>query len=262
MPRFWILSDLHTDVTDWRVDQVPEHDVCIVAGDTRDGLCRSIAWMEEHLVPVARKVVYVPGNHDFYNTRWQSELERGHASAAAAGIILLGTGEAIELAGALIVGATLWTDYGVQGEPWRQIAMANAGDRSTGMRDHRKIKRRLLNGETNAFRPSDAAILHAAQLGQIRRTLEAPFEGPTVVVTHHAPHPRSLLHGYPTVAIDGAYASDLTRDLEGPHAPALWIHGHIHVSRDYTVGGTRVIANARGRLGENPSFDATLTVTP
>ncbi|MBE7246614.1 MAG: hypothetical protein INR63_16850 [Actinomycetospora chiangmaiensis] len=140
--------------------------------------------------------------------------------------------------------------------------MAAAGDRSTGMRDHRKIKRRLLNGETNAFRPSDAAIMHAAHLGQIRRVLETPFDGPTIVVTHHAPHPRSLLHGYPTVAIDGAYASDLSRDLEGPNSPDLWIHGHIHASRDYTVGRTRILANPRGRLGENLGFDPALVVSP
>ena len=68
--------------------------------------------------------------------------------------------------------------------------------------------------------------------------------------------------------IDAAYASDLPAMLEGPHAPDLWIHGHIHRSVDYTVGRTRVLANPRGhdtshrrRDGawieklENPAFD-------
>jgi Icc-related predicted phosphoesterase len=40
----------------------------------------------------------------------------------------------------------------------------------------------------------------------------------------------------------------------------LWIHGHIHTSSDYVIGGTRVVANPRGyphKNGgqENPSFD-------
>ncbi|MGH1574537.1 metallophosphoesterase [Methylobacterium sp. P31] len=261
MPRFWILSDLHIDVSDWRIEAVPEHDVCIVAGDTRDGLVRSIAWMEQHLVPVTRSLIYVPGNHDFYGHRWQSELARGRDAAAAADFSLLGLGEAVHREGVQIVGATLWTDYAVQGEAWRSVAMAVAGDRLAGMRDHRKIKRRLPGGDTNAFRPGDAAALHHDHLGRIRRALAEPYEGPRIVVTHHAPHPRSLLHGYPTETIDAAYASDLTADLEGPDAPDLWIHGHIHASRDYTVGRTRVLANPRGRLGENPSFDAMLTVT-
>ncbi|MBE7200722.1 MAG: metallophosphoesterase [Parafilimonas terrae] len=259
--RIWILSDLHIDGTPWTPERLPEHDVCIVAGDVRDGLVRSIGWLAEHIVPRSPSVIYTPGNHDFYNSRWQSELARGRDAAAAAGISLLAVGEVIHRDGVRLVGATLWTDYGVQGEPWRAISMAAAGDRLGGMRDHRRIKRRLLNGETNSFRPQDAAIVHADQLGRIRRVLAEPHEGPTVVVTHHAPHPRSLLHGYPTVAIDGAYASDLTRDLEGPGAPDLWIHGHIHASRDYTVGGTRIIANPRGHPGENLGFDPGLVVT-
>ncbi len=261
MPRFWILSDLHTDVSDWRPETVPEHDVCIVAGDTRDGLVRSIAWMAEHLVPQTRSLIYVPGNHDYYGHRLQSELARGRDAAAAAGFSLLALGETVTRGGVRIVGATLWTDYAVQGEAWRSVAMAVAGDRVGGMRDHRKIKKRLADGGTNAFRPSDAAALHHDHLARIRRALEVPYEGPTLVVTHHAPHPRSLLHGYPTVTIDAAYASDLTRDLEGPHAPDLWVHGHIHASRDYTVGRTRIVANPKGHPGENPAFDPTLVVS-
>lgn len=259
--RIWTLSDLHVDVSAWTPEAVPTHDVCIVAGDVRDGLVRSIAWLAEHAVPRSPSVIYVPGNHDFYGHRLQSELARGRDAAAAAGISLLAVGEAVRREGVRIVGATLWTDYAVQGEVWRPVAMAAAGDRLGGMRDHRKIKRRLPGGETTAFRPTDAAACHAEQLGRIRRVLAEPFEGPTVVVTHHAPHPRSLLHGQVTETIDAAYASDLSRDLEGPDAPALWIHGHVHVSRDYRVGATRVVANARGRLGENPGFDPELVVT-
>lgn len=258
--RIWVLSDLHIDVTDWRPEAVPDHDVCIVAGDTRDGLCRSIAWMAEYLAPVARSLIYVPGNHDFYGHRLESELERGRDAAAAVGFSLLALGEVIHREGVRIVGATLWTDYAVQGEAWRTVAMAVAGDRLGGMRDHRKIKRRLPGGDTNAFRPGDAAAAHADQLGRIRRVLETPHDGPTLVVTHHAPHPRSLLRGYSTETIDAAYASDLSPDLEGPHAPDIWIHGHIHASRDYTAGRTRVVANPRGRLGENRAFDPQLVV--
>jgi Icc-related predicted phosphoesterase len=39
--------------------------------------------------------------------------------------------------------------------------------------------------------------------------------------------------------------------------PALWIHGHVHESFEYTIGQTKVACNPRGyvRYGENAGFD-------
>ncbi|KQO42449.1 hypothetical protein ASF49_15650 [Methylobacterium sp. Leaf104] len=261
MTRAWIFSDVHDDADCWEAPAVPVCDVAIVAGDVADGLTkRSLPWLAACVAPYVRHVVYVPGNHDFYGSRWQSELERGREAAAAAGIHLLAVGEVLAIEGVRIIGATVWTDYALLGEAWRAPTMASCGDRNGGMRDHRKVKVRTASGETNAFRPSAAAAEHVAQLGRIERALAETWDGPTVVVTHHAPHPASLGRQGPLQAIDAAYATDLTRVLEGPDAPALWIHGHIHRSADYVVGGTRVLANPRGRHGENPAFDPALIV--
>ena len=78
---------------------------------------------------------------------------------------------------------------------------------------------------------------------------------------HLLPHPRSLLEGAWRQHADAAYASDLTEVLEGSTAPDLWVHGHIHVFRDYVVGRTRIVANARGYRKQNPAFDPTFTIT-
>ena len=32
----------------------------------------------------------------------------------------------------------------------------------------------------------------------------------------------------------------------GRGKPALWLHGHVHNSNDYMVGGTRVVSNPKG----------------
>ena len=77
--------------------------------------------------------------------------------------------------------------------------------------------------------------------------MSLPHAGPTVVVTHHAPHPRSLMA--PMDSLNPCYASDLTW-MVAKHAPVLWVHGHCHVPSDYTVEGTRIIANPRGYPGE------------
>ena len=41
------------------------------------------------------------------------------------------------------------------------------------------------------------------------------------------------------------YATDLD-SLIGDLRPALWVHGHTHVTREYDVGGVPVVSNALG----------------
>jgi Icc-related predicted phosphoesterase len=88
-----------------------------------------------------------------------------------------------------------------------------------------------------------------------------PFDGKTVVVTHHAPHPISIAPRYARDALNPAFASDLT-DVISQHQPDLWVHGHTHSSFDYVVPGTktRVVCNPMGYDDENPSFDVGLVV--
>lgn len=274
MTSVWILSDIHADASPWVPPPGPRVDVAIVAGDVSDGLCRrAIPWLAEHVVPRAGATVYVPGNHDFYRTRMPDEIERARHDAIAAGIRMLDLGQTLNLGPLQIVGATLWTDYRVGGEGTRAAAMATCGDRHSGMRDHRRIQTRDRLGIPAAFRPTDAAALHARHRARVEEALSAPWDGLRIVVTHHAPHAGSLLHGEARETIDAAYASDLTALMEGEGAPAIWIHGHVHRSADYVVGRTRVLANPRGhdtsfrrRDGtwiderENPAFDGGLVI--
>ncbi|MGG3812338.1 metallophosphoesterase [Methylorubrum rhodesianum] len=275
MPTALIMSDLHVDASPWQLPPGPRVDVAIAAGDVADGLCRrALPWLAEHVVPRARHVVYIPGNHDFYGGRLPDELARARDSAIAAGIRLLDCGQVLHVDGVRIVGATLWTDYAV-GEPrWsRPWALRDCGDRELGMRDHRRIQTRDRLGHPAPFRPPAALSLHVDHRDRVARVLAEAHGGPTVVVTHHAPHPRSLPSGAPVGPTCAAYASDLSALMENPGAPDLWIHGHVHVSRDYTIGRTRVVANPRGhdtsftrRDGtwaderENPAFDPFLVL--
>jgi Icc-related predicted phosphoesterase len=91
-----------------------------------------------------------------------------------------------------------------------------------------------------------------------------------VVVTHHAPHPNSVHPRFAGNAINAAFVSDLGAAMG---SAVLWIHGHTHDSFDYTVRGTRVVANPRGYcrkirsddggtaiVCENAAFDPGLVV--
>jgi hypothetical protein len=59
------------------------------------------------------------------------------------------------------------------------------------LNDHRLIRYREESGHYSRFMPWHAAAEHRLDLAFIRSELATPHDGPTVVVTHHAPHPGS-----------------------------------------------------------------------
>lgn len=132
------------------------------------------------------------------------------------------------------------------------------------MNDYRCIK--VGQGRSrDTLRPKDTILAHRATRRFLEATLSTPFAGETVVVTHHAPSFRSLRqwdpeHPHRFLELDWCYSSDLEFFMHGATAPVLWIHGHIHASRDYQVGDTRIVTNPRGYPRENLDFDPSLVV--
>ncbi|WP_297505918.1 hypothetical protein [Ferrovum sp.] len=98
----------------------------------------------------------------------------------------------------------------------------------------------------------------------LERQLQAPFDGKTVVVTHHLPSFKSVAGRFQKSAMSAAFASNLD-DLLGSDKACLWVHGHTHDSLDYEVKGMRVICNPQGYIlsnsrPENMDFDPGLVI--
>ena len=111
--------------------------------------------------------------------------------------------------------------------------------------------------------PEDTGALHQRARAWLAAKLADPFDGPTVVVTHHAPHRGSLASHYQANWLSGAFVSELPGYFF--EVPSLWIHGHIHESFDYQAGNCRVVCNPRGYLRhdrglENTQFNPELVV--
>ena len=142
--------------------------------------------------------------------------------------------------------------------------MASAAGRH-GMNDYRHIRRWSTKtpGKRKRIRPADTIAAHRVTRAFIDEAMTEPHAGPTVVVTHHAPHPRSL-DGFYKGDLDWCYASDMGLTMEGETAPGLWLHGHIHRAQDYQVGSTRVVSNPRGYRftshEQNNGFDPALVI--
>jgi hypothetical protein len=158
------------------------------------------------------------------------------------------------VAGTRFLGSTLWTafDFELAGTPM-ELAMEYA---RRSMPDYRIIRR-----ETGAaLTPRDTQATHFAHVRWLTNKLAEPFNGPTVVVTHHLPHRNSVHPKYAASPLNPAFATHLPHLVRPP--VVLWIHGHTHESADYRVEGTRIVCNPRGYLPEAPNenFDPTLTI--
>ena len=252
--RLQVFSDLHVDVRQPKAIQVvPSVDAVVVAGDVCEGAERAFAHLRQ-IVPMPIPIVMTLGNHEFYRRCWREEVAQACSVAPLYGIHLLENDQVI-VGNVRFIGATLWTDYALFGEGYVPLAMHAAGD---GLNDHRRI---TWSKEPWArFRPQDALGLHRQSRGFIETALAKPVDGATtVVVTHHAPHPRSIHPRYGDDLLSAAFVSDLTAVIEAGQ-PQLWVHGHVHDAFDYQVGATRVLCNPNGYGNENAAFDPALVV--
>ena len=90
----------------------------------------------------------------------------------------------------------------------------------------------------------------------LTQELNRPFDGKTVVVTHHAPVLDHMGDDHPGHLI-AAYANNWTELLGKAD---LWVYGHTHVAADFSKEGCRVVSNPRGYPGQNTGFDPDLLI--
>lgn len=259
--KFWVFSDLHVDVNGgYRLPKNrPACDAVIIAGDMCEGAERAIKVIGNAKFGVP--VIYVAGNHDYYNTSMSSEIERAREAAAKLDRVhLLDRDRVILRKGSRevqVLGASLWTDYRLDGKSDQQDAMDRAGARFGGLNDHKYIR-----NAGRLWRPADALADHEKSVAWLKTMINTRKpDGTTVVVTHHAPSRKSIAPQYVRDSLNPAYASNLD-DLAS--RADLWVHGHIHAKNDYKIGDCRVVANPRGYVGpfrgESKDFDPALIV--
>jgi predicted phosphodiesterase len=252
--KLWVFSDLHLDVNRRHPLALPqprpEHDAVVIAGDICQGIGNGVRFIVEAGLN-ARPVLYVAGNHEFYDRDRHAELAAGRIEAAAAPNIHLLERDSIAIRGIEFLGCTLWTDYLYAGAAEQARAMLWAAQR---LNDHR-----LITSDMRRWSPQDCLDEHRVSRAWLAKRLRRRSTHPKVVVTHHAPSRRSVQPRYRDDLLTAAFASDLD-DLLG--RAALWVHGHIHGPSDYVLDGCPVIANPRGYVGlrEDERFDPALVV--
>ena len=221
---------------DWNLG-LPEpdaYDVVVLAGDIHSHT-HAIPWAAETF---STPVIYLPGNHEFYNSHLHGMSVQLRKCAQEYPNIHLLDNDSVEIEGVRFIGATLWTDFMLFGSSMATIGKC-LHDAKLYISDFSTIR----FGSTGWFLPADSVKLFRVSAMYLRETLAEPFDGPTVVVSHHLPSMRSVAERYKSDHLSAAFASNLDDLVE---MADLWIHGHTHDSFDYQLGKCRVVCNPRG----------------
>jgi predicted phosphodiesterase len=245
-----LLSDLHTEFRlPYKTHPMSKYggeDVLVLAGDIASGATNTRDVIKHFLDCGFPKVVYVPGNHEYYGSNLKHFDDKLFDWCYnTPGVYFLNPDHAV-IDGVLFTGGTLWTNFADN-----PISQSMCG---RTINDFRQIKN---------FRTRDAYDLYYKHLDHIKQTYELRGDRPVVVVTHFLPAreciaPRwrggDLLNDY--------FANDLgswIADMEN----TTWLFGHTHDAMDFYIGNTHMVCNPHGyynALNDGVGFDPFKTI--
>jgi Icc-related predicted phosphoesterase len=183
-------------------------------------------------------VVYVAGNHEFYNGKFFAGIDYLREECAKHTNVYFLECDTKVIDDVTFVGATLWTDMN-KGDPLTMHAIEGL------MNDFRIIR----NDKREYARMSSRDVVdrHARTLQYFRTVLAEQHDKKFVVVGHHAPSKLSTHENYKDeYLMNGGYSSDLSQFIMDHPQIKLWTHGHTHHPFDYVIGETRIVCNPRG----------------
>ena len=268
-----LVSDLHLEFSDIDIKNEQNCDVLILGGDImiaedlydipspepyapggmRDFMSkikRVASWREflKRCSAAFPHVIYIAGNHEFYNGKWNRTLDVLHEECAKFPNVHFLECESIKIDDVTFIGGTLWTDMN-KGDPLTLHAVRDM------MNDFRIIRKED-DGYTK-LKPVDTVVRHKRMLSYIKTVVAERHDEKFVVVGHHSPSKMSTHENYKNeFLMNGAYSSDCSEFIMDHPQIKLWTHGHTHHPFDYVIGETRIVCNPRGYEGDGYSEDS------
>ncbi|MCA6098175.1 metallophosphoesterase [Bradyrhizobium australafricanum] len=255
--KIFVASDLHGEMWphDYDVPEGLDFDVAVFAGDVHHAY-RAVSWLTNQRGLRGKPVLFVAGNHEFYGSVLQDAAAKIRDAARGTNVTFLDADAVPVIDGVRFLGCTMWTDYRFDAE-----SQAHGLGAGRFMNDHKFIRTSGGAEFPAPFTPIEAYKRHLAERRWLTDRLNEDHDGPSVVITHHGPHPGSLHERYDgDGAMNASFLSDLS-DIIEEHRPSLWVHGHVHDHHDYMVGETtRIVCNPLGYSHENSGFIRDLVV--
>lgn len=274
--------------------------ILICAGDISEGT-KGLEWVTQFDCDT----IYVCGNHEFWHGDYYETINTMREKCSMPGYerIYFLENKTVVVHGIRFIGATLWTDMG-QSWPW--VKKNFIVNHFSSMADFKQITAREFyrNGEevvnmvnflrdngieeediTNlianeGFNPYIELKEHLKSVEYIEDRLIEPYDGETIVVTHHLPvaemwkkkfnmkdnilsartiNTRSIYQEYlkkrvppeKDVLMMGFYINHLDYMFDHNLAPNIWVHGHFHKEVDGYIGYTRITSSPVGYVRQS-----------
>ncbi len=259
--KIQLLSDLHLEAhPHWTAQPHPDADVLVLAGDI--GSYQPGSQLTDADFGLGRfapfkgwpmPVLFIPGNHEYDTLDFDVAHARLRSICERLGMVWLERETAV-LKGVRFVGTTLWSDFDALGPPHLLAQQLKARDKAFRAANYYLRK----TGTTRNGAPWLAEEVREQGLicqQWLRAALAAPFDGPTVAVTHFAPSLHSADPRYGRTPGTAGFCNALDDLLPLAHT---WLHGHLHAPSDYLHHGCHVVANPLGyaRKGEQLGYRA------
>ncbi len=279
------------------LNQIP---IVVCAGDIGEGTT-GIEWAKEFDCDV----LYTCGNHEFWNRDYfqtYKDIYEKLKNPEYKNIHFLNN-NVFELHGIRFIGGTMWTNVGnflnwyenknlslkyftVMGDfkkitlkGWyttENIKKLKSFMASNISQMNQVVESNILSLiENEYFNPLFELEIHEEAKKFIESELSKPFDGKTIVITHHLPdfnlwakakkmnvkvlegeylnNDRLLLEGakgnnkmYRDAMLIGFYSNNLKNLMFGKLAPDYWIHGHLHIPIHTVIGKTKVVSSPVG----------------
>lgn len=240
-----LYSDLHLELMRGELWQPPplDVDVVILAGDIGRHT-HGLDWAANAFrqAPVSPEIVYVVGNHEYYDAHLGMLAELRAPRYERMGVHFLER-NVCHWPGVRILGCTLWSGFTLHGTDAIERGMADA---RRSINDYWMI--RAHDGQR--LEPRDTWKLHRNAVHWLDAELAEPFDGKTVVVTHFAPHRRCVPEKFEGSDLSPYFVTDLAWLME-KHRIDVWCFGHTHTNCDFVAeNGCRVVSNQLGYANE------------
>jgi len=229
------------------LDQTDFDTVLLLAGDIHVGH-KAKEWIEE-MCERYYAVVYILGNHEFYNNEVHATRKYWNEVEIADNFYFLDD-DVVRIDDTKIIGGTLWTQVTDPFMVW-QGPKRMTDYQITTVREHGKVRR---------MNVQDTNQMHFETINFIRNELQKDWTGKTVVMTHHLPHPLCIAPHFEGDMLNAFFMTDLDHIFRN-FPIDYWVHGHTHEKIDVTVHGTRILCNPMGYHGIklNQDFNEGLT---
>ena len=240
-------SDLHLEFpqnTAWleKKPLQPVGDILLLAGDTHN-LGRKFTQLPYlDVLSEQYKMVYIiPGNHEFYaGFDAQICLQENYELDLRPNVFLVNNFVKI-IKNVRLIFTTLWSK--IEREKHAIV---------TGMSDFH-----LIRCKGTPLTIENYNELFEASWAFLSREINTPFDGTTIVVTHHLPSDLCNLEKFKGSVLNEAFCVNLTHEIEASHVD-YWIYGHSHGNKPpFSIGNTMMLTNQLGyvHIGENRSFE-------